>query len=1049
MIPIRVSLAGFLCYREEQTFLFDGAPLWVISGPNGAGKSSVFDAVTFALYGKLRDGGYRLEDLLNHQADQLLAEFDFETDGTVYRVRRTRARRGRPTFGAFRLVVPADDGDPLIEAIDDTDSEDGLHRWVAATIGLSFKTFTSSVLLRQGKSDQLLTEDPRDRFQILEELVDLSRYRRLHALVDQRRVELDHQVRAASQLLTVQPPVTDGELTATQADVDRAKQAMTYANREAERLTTLLELAKQARDLRESLARLERVRAEDRALIDREDEIQRGRERRDELGQNLPDLKKIVRGREHLEDLRNQIADDDEAIATLEAGASDAERAAALARKEGDGLTKRVDALQDKLTSLQSTMTLVAPLVTKLEELEGYEQDIDGCREQLKRLPEDLDALLAAAEQRVAYLAEVSQALPWLDDVSQARTDLAAALTSVGDAERVLEEMTHSMADQALRLSAAEDAVAAAEEAHQTANGDLIRAAERLDGARNRLRRFEETAAEPVCGVCGQPITPEHAAGERTRLTEHVEEETLTVTSAQRAKERAEQAGAAVKDAHAALLADCEALSTQLRQHEQAEGAARQEVLRCDVRLRRAYQRLPNSYRERVAAVVPVVPMEPVDWLETSYPTLDELDVLHREDAAKDEKEVALERLAEQCQERTNINGQIEALTKRVKAIEAVHGRVKLIEAREQQVVLAQQRDDLARRSASCREERDRAQTIATERAQALDAARQALTDREGRRRSAEATVEVEEAHLGDALCRLLPEWRLLAEGATQDDLAEREEEYRRLGDYPLLWEDLLAARGRTVTLKNQEAERRSELARLPVEALEEEPAAVEAELQQMKECQDQAAAEHVKHGQTLAQLQERRCQYVRLEQQRAEADRERHLHQTLGTHLGSRGLLRHLLRHAEQAIVEEANDILDRLSDGRMRLHVRPEDGAQTDKALDLLVRDLATGTKEEPISLVSGSQRFRISVSLALAIGRYLGRESRRIQSVIIDEGFGSLDREGRTTMIQELERLQGELRRIILITHQEEISEAFPNSYAVSLVDGASSVVLVTGN
>jgi hypothetical protein len=47
----------------------------------------------------------------------------------------------------------------------------------------------------------------------------------------------------------------------------------------------------------------------------------------------------------------------------------------------------------------------------------------------------------------------------------------------------------------------------------------------------------------------------------------------------------------------------------------------------------------------------------------------------------------------------------------------------------------------------------------------------------------------------------------------------------------------------------------------------------------------------------------------------------------------------------------------------------------------------------------------------------------------------------------MIQELERLQGELRRIILIAHQDEIAEAFPNGYAVRLVDGSTTAALVT--
>ena len=46
MIPRRIALKGFLCYRDEQVIDFDGADLWVLSGRNGSGKSAVFDAMT-------------------------------------------------------------------------------------------------------------------------------------------------------------------------------------------------------------------------------------------------------------------------------------------------------------------------------------------------------------------------------------------------------------------------------------------------------------------------------------------------------------------------------------------------------------------------------------------------------------------------------------------------------------------------------------------------------------------------------------------------------------------------------------------------------------------------------------------------------------------------------------------------------------------------------------------------------------------------------------------------------------------------------------------
>jgi DNA repair exonuclease SbcCD ATPase subunit len=60
-----------------------------------------------------------------------------------------------------------------------------------------------------------------------------------------------------------------------------------------------------------------------------------------------------------------------------------------------------------------------------------------------------------------------------------------------------------------------------------------------------------------------------------------------------------------------------------------------------------------------------------------------------------------------------------------------------------------------------------------------------------------------------------------------------------------------------------------------------------------------------------------------------------------------------------------------------------------------------------------------------------------------VIIDEGFGCLDRHGRQVMIQELHNLRGQLRCILLVSHQEEFADAFPDGYHFEL-QGGSTVV-----
>src|SRR5215211_515570 len=95
MIPRRVKLSGFLSYKDEQEVAFDGSSLWMLSGLNGSGKSTVFDAVTYALFGHHRGGASNAGELINKDSKDLRVEFEFLADGQPYQIRRTLRRDAR------------------------------------------------------------------------------------------------------------------------------------------------------------------------------------------------------------------------------------------------------------------------------------------------------------------------------------------------------------------------------------------------------------------------------------------------------------------------------------------------------------------------------------------------------------------------------------------------------------------------------------------------------------------------------------------------------------------------------------------------------------------------------------------------------------------------------------------------------------------------------------------------------------------------------------------------------------------------------------------
>ena len=97
------------------------------------------------------------------------------------------------------------------------------------------------------------------------------------------------------------------------------------------------------------------------------------------------------------------------------------------------------------------------------------------------------------------------------------------------------------------------------------------------------------------------------------------------------------------------------------------------------------------------------------------------------------------------------------------------------------------------------------------------------------------------------------------------------------------------------------------------------------------------------------------------------------------------------------------------------------------------------------EPIdaAYLSGSQRFRVAVALALGIGQYVGGAARGQRAVIIDEGFGSLDADGIDAMAEHLRDLSGRLDRVILVTHQQAMRKHFDDGFLVQRKDGTSRI------
>jgi len=92
------------------------------------------------------------------------------------------------------------------------------------------------------------------------------------------------------------------------------------------------------------------------------------------------------------------------------------------------------------------------------------------------------------------------------------------------------------------------------------------------------------------------------------------------------------------------------------------------------------------------------------------------------------------------------------------------------------------------------------------------------------------------------------------------------------------------------------------------------------------------------------------------------------------------------------------------------------------------------------------SGGEAFRVNFALRIALSKLLARRAgARLQTLVIDEGFGTQDAFGRDRLIEAINSVSDEFERIIVITHIQELKDAFPTRIdVIKDADGAQLVV-----
>ncbi|MFC0339108.1 exonuclease SbcC [Kushneria avicenniae] len=1063
----------------------DSAGLFAITGPTGAGKSTLLDALCLALYGstpRLRTAPGRdsvspdvgEETLTTADPRTLLrrgdssgyAEVDFRgRDGAHYRacwrVRRARNKADGKLQGIEQSLVSLPDQQVI------TSQKREFDRLLPQYLGLSFEQFTRAVLLAQSEFSTFLKADDNQRSELLEKLTDTEVYSRLSIAAFQKTRAGERDVAELEAQLGHQTP-TEPEARALleQRAADTLAQLRTLQTREHD---LKREKAWLATDEQLESHWQSACRAHDEALASRH--AQAGQ--RQWLAQ-LDALAPVRHVFQQHEALTTALSD-------LETRLGNTQTRLDVATRQHDETAEQHRTQQQQLETRRQHYRQQQPLMaqcaldeqrhrdleqraqTTRQQIQQQRQTLNDQQQALTRCQHKQDnqrQSLAAVDTRLAQLTEGA------DSFAQWRETTLQRLEQYRRKRQALETLGHAhdhwhRLDQ--RMQSLEARQTTDRQTLEKLREDGTRARTALDHQEKTLAQLERSIAGlraarsdsvldmregleagspcPVCGSTEHPYThqpPPHPAQAMLEATEREEQRQLD--EARQARDELDQRCAELRGHYGELNSQIHQRSEEIDTLRAQRHEARQQFDAC----------------AQSETLLELAPEARSDWLES------------RQTQVVDDHDREAERLARFDRDhgtRAPVQEQLHALEVEATRLDAgvTHTRQQLQSLEEVHTPLVRERDELSEALTIRLAPYPSVQAWREALDHEIDALEQQLASIQKQLEASEAQCRQhhqtllqlqqqrsDQAHTREQLAEGMTQWReahpdidddtlaaLLAVATEQHQALSREMAAtdQRIDETQLLSQERLEvlirhrqnygehAASADVDLPRQDDTRTLKAWRDErLMMLSDQQSHLEADLVQAQSARDEAdhALRHDDHCRERAREIEQT-----LEARRREVTRWGRISGLIGASDGKK--FRRIAQGWNlERLIEHANIHLESLA-RRYRL-------ARGGSELGLLVIDTEMGDERRSVHSLSGGETFLMSLALALALAS-MASSQLTIETLFIDEGFGSLDPQSLSQVMDALDALQSLGRRVGVISHVQDMHERIPVQFRVA--------------